>query len=130
MTKDEKPSLRLPINELEAMTPHQLSEIVANVILLLRRIPNVPMNRLVQAVQALSDDPQLAQNEPYSPTVSDEALFVTLVTVQVVQAIQQEYANGNITDLAAYNRLYDVARRADVQAHKLLSRLEKNGVES
>jgi multidrug efflux pump subunit AcrB len=116
----EKP-LRLSIEDMEAMTPHELSELLKSVVLLLRRFPNVPLASFVQAPGEHTED------EAYTPTPSDEALFASLLTVQVVQAIQQEYANGNITDLAAYNRLYDLARGADRQARVLLSKLEKNG---
>ena len=40
--------LRLPIAELEAMTPHQLSDLLASVVLILRRLPDVPVVALGQ----------------------------------------------------------------------------------
>ncbi|SRR6266487_4717093 len=64
------------------------------------------------------------QEKGYTPTSADEALYATLLTVQVVQVIQQEYTNGKIADLETYNRLYEVARKADGQVRKLLDLLE------
>jgi hypothetical protein len=68
------------------------------------------------------------EQENYTPTPADEALQATLLTGHVCLTIQQEYANGNIADLAAYNRLYEAARKADGQVRKLfdlLGTLEK-----
>lgn len=62
--------------------------------------------------------------EPYTPTPADEALYLTLLTPQVISRIQQEYGAGNFADLDTYNRLYEVARKADAQARKLLELLE------
>ncbi len=66
------------------------------------------------------------QEEKYTPTPADEALLATLLTGQVCMAIQQEYANGKLADLDTYNRLSEVARKADVQMQKLWNVLELN----
>src|SRR6266487_2228678 len=65
------------------------------------------------------------QEKGYTPTPADEALYAQLLTVQVVGAIQQAYTDGKITDLETYNRLYEVARKADGQVRKLLDMLEQ-----
>jgi hypothetical protein len=57
-------------------------------------------------------------------TPSEHALYLTLLTVQVVGAIQQAYTNGKM-DLGTYNHLYKSAREADGQARKLHEMLEK-----
>lgn len=62
--------------------------------------------------------------EPYTPSPSDEGLFLTLLTGQVCQKIQSEYSAGRIADLDTYNCLSEMARKADMQARKLLQLLE------
>jgi len=66
------------------------------------------------------------QEEKYTATTADEALLALLLTGQVCRAIQQEYANGKLADLDTYNRLSEVARKADVQMQKLWNVLELN----
>jgi hypothetical protein len=67
--------------------------------------------------------------EPYTPTLGDEALYLTLLTSQVCLSVQNEYGAGNFADLETYNRMYAVARRVDVQARKLFDLLEQSGSE-
>ena len=66
-------------------------------------------------------------NQPdkeYTPTPADEALYATMLSTQVVGAIQQAYTDGKIADLETYNKLYEVARKADAQAQKVVKLLE------
>lgn len=69
--------------------------------------------------------PYQATSGEYTPTPADEALQLTLLTGHACLSIQHEYASGNIADLAAYNRLYEEARRVDGQARKLFDLLER-----
>ena len=57
-------STRLTVNQLEQMKTHELADLLANVVLLLRRMPDVACSQLVQQlpsyddVQALPPHPQ------------------------------------------------------------------------
>jgi hypothetical protein len=62
--------------------------------------------------------------EQHTPTSADEALYAQLLSVQVVRAIQQAYADGKM-DLETYNKLYEVARNADGQVRKCVDLLEE-----
>src|SRR5579859_7647363 len=64
------------------------------------------------------------EEEEYTPTPADQALYGGLLTVQVVGAIQQAYANGEMS-LETYNRLFDIARKADAQMQSLFATLEQ-----
>lgn len=59
-------STRLTVNQLEQMKTHELADLLANVVLLLRRMPDVACGQLVQqipslsAIEALPEQPQAA----------------------------------------------------------------------
>lgn len=80
------------------------------------------MSETPEKYRAGQDDEQV--KEPYMPTPADEALYLTMLTQQVIGRIQQEHIDDKM-DLETYNRLYKIARKADVQAQKLLKRLEE-----
>jgi len=63
-------STRLTVDQLEQMKTHELADLLANVVLLLRRMPDVACSQLVQqlpsydAVQTLSEQLQAAKPIP------------------------------------------------------------------
>lgn len=63
-------STRLTVNQLEQMKTHELADLLANVVLLLRRMPDVTCSQLVQqlpsydGIQALPEQLQAARPIP------------------------------------------------------------------
>lgn len=69
---------RLSVDQLEQMKTHELADLLANVVLLLRRMPDVECRSLIQ--QTLPDatmavTPESIQASPTMPALSREALM-------------------------------------------------------
>lgn len=66
----------------------------------------------------------MAEEEKYTATPADMALYTVLVTGRVALAILEAYINGKM-DEATYRQLYEVANQADRAARQLEQTLEK-----
>lgn len=66
----------------------------------------------------------MAEEEKYTATPADMALYTVLVTGRVALAILEAYINGKM-DEATYRQLYKVANQADRAARQLEQTLEK-----
>lgn len=70
-------STRLTVDQLEQMKTHELADLLANVVLLLRRMPDVACNQLVQQMPSLSAIqtlPEQMQNSTPMSAMSREDL--------------------------------------------------------
>ena len=61
---------RLTISQLEQMKTHELADLLANVVLLLRRLPNVECKQLVQQVSSNQDVEQPVAEQVVMPAAS------------------------------------------------------------
>jgi ribosomal protein L19E len=64
------------------------------------------------------------EEEKYTATPAEMALYTVLVTGRVALAILQAYVDGKM-DEETYRQLYEVANQADRAARKLEQALEK-----
>jgi len=71
----------------------------------------------------------MSEEQKYTATPGDQALFTHLITGRVVLTIQEAYAAGKF-DQETYKHLYEIARQADRAAHKLGEMLEQPPVTS
>lgn len=62
---------RLTIEQLEQMKTHELADLLANVVLLLRRMPDVECGQLTQ-IPDIFHLPELPAASPAQPQISDE----------------------------------------------------------
>ncbi|HLJ35741.1 MAG TPA: Rho termination factor N-terminal domain-containing protein [Ktedonobacteraceae bacterium] len=70
-------STRLTVNQLEQMKTHELADLLANVVLLLRRMPDVACGQLVQQMPSISTIhalPEQMQTSTPIPAMSREDL--------------------------------------------------------
>src|SRR5947209_10305880 len=61
---------RMTIDQLEKMKTHELADMLANVVLVLRRMPDVECKQLVQQVPSSQDVEQPATKQVVLPTAS------------------------------------------------------------
>lgn len=66
------------------------------------------------------------KQEDKQPTLADEALFARMLSVQVTGAIQQAHVDGKM-DRETYDKLFELARKAEAQIGKLAEILEQKG---
>ena len=75
-------STRLTVDQLEQMKTHELADLLANVVLLLRRMPDVACGQLVQqmpSISAIQSLPEQMQTSTPMPVMSRENLQKTTV---------------------------------------------------
>ena len=93
---------RLTISELEQMKTHELADLLSNVVLLLRRMPDVECSQLVQHIPKLEDFPQpeLPQRHiPDTPFTEDELRKKTVPELKKVARDMNLSTTGKKDDL-------------------------------
>ena len=63
---------RVTVEQLEKMKTHDIADLLANIVLLLRRLPDIPYSQLIQ--QAPSDEHRNGQVEQAAPVQTTAAL--------------------------------------------------------
>ena len=84
-------STRLTVNQLEQMKTHELADLLANVVLLLRRMPDVACGQLVQQMPSLSAiQPVSEQPQATNPTTALSKADLQKKTVVELRKIANE----------------------------------------
>jgi hypothetical protein len=63
--------------------------------------------------------PEAILRPPTERQSEEEAIYTSLLTAFVMQAIQQAYIDGKIANVDTFNHLYEEARKANAQTWKL-----------
>ena len=93
---------RLTIEQLEQMKTHELADLLSNVVLLLRRMPNVECGQLTQHIPTFEDFPQpeLPQTSiPEKPFAEDELKKKTVSELKKIAKDLNVTTSGKKDDL-------------------------------
>jgi len=93
---------RLTIEQLEQMKTHELADLLSNVVLLLRRMPDVECSQLTQYIPTFEDSPQpklLQQSISEKPFSEDELKKKTVPELKKIAKNLNVTTSGKKDDL-------------------------------
>lgn len=109
--QEEIMGTRMTIDQLEKMKTHELADMLANVVLVLRRLPDVECKQLVQ---------QVSNNQGIEPHVEEQ------VPVSTASLTREELAKKKLADLKTLAKdlhvLFPAAIKKDDLINKILAR--------
>lgn len=108
---------RLTIEQLEQMKTHELADLLSNVVLLLRRMPDVECSQLTQHIPAFFEDSRqpklLQQSIPEKPFAEDELKKKTVPELKKIAKDLNITTSGKKDDLVRKILVRSVSGRSE-----------------
>ncbi len=110
---------RMTLEQLEKMKTHEIADLLANVVLLLRRLPDVPCAQLSQ--QAPGDERRDEQVKQTAPVRTSVHATVTLPSLTREELVKKKVAELKVL-AKEHNVLFSSTTKKDDLINKILAR--------